>query len=206
MTNNTWGCSIIHTHVCVPLHACNLSTPHTRTNTHIVYKCIGLYGKPHGCRTSWELPVTLHCSVKQSILQWNGFQVYGQDPCVSQSVERKHMEISICNKVLTFGDDLFLIMLIEWRITGSNHSTTEPPPQKRVIILTVTRGWLAFTNALRMETERNSLKLVIKNLFFITRIVIPRFLHLLEGVDLANLHIDGWCYEEIKKAKLDGSK
>lgn len=48
---------------------------------------------------------------------WNiqyssGFQVYGQDPRVSQSVEGKHMEISISNKVLTFGDDLFLIKLM----------------------------------------------------------------------------------------------
>lgn len=112
-TNDTWGCSVIHTHVCVPLYTCTfLHSTYKKKHTQSIQMYRTLDGKPYGCLTSRELPVMWHSCVKQSVLQWNGFQVYGQDPCVSQSVEEKHMQINVSNKVLTFGNDLFLIKLM----------------------------------------------------------------------------------------------
>lgn len=113
---NKWHLRLLshtHTHVCVPLYTCTfLHSTYKNKHTQSIQMYRTLDGKPDGCLTSRELPVTWHSCEKQSVLQWNGFQVYGQDPCVSQSVEKKHMQINVSNKVLTFGNDLFLIKLM----------------------------------------------------------------------------------------------
>lgn len=131
MTDDTWDCSVIHTNACVPLPTCtSLYCTHKNKHTHSIW-VYRKFNHENLCDylTARGLPIRWHCYVKQSILQWNGFQIYGQDPCAFQSTEGKHREIAISNKVLTFGNDLFIhkAEVVKYHLRQSlYHWTTSP--------------------------------------------------------------------------------